>query len=76
MLAMTDRIRITFDVPDRVRRALNICAARRDLSVGGVIQELVELVLTDDLATADKTIAEGQGPSRPRRGRGQKGGAE
>ena len=59
MLAMSDRIRITFDVPERVRRALNIRASRINKSVGHVIEWMTGQLLADDLALADKTIEEG-----------------
>ena len=53
MSSMTiERIRLTFDVPDRVRRALNIVAARRVCSVGDIIAELTEEAYPDALADA------------------------
>ena len=69
MVGMEERIRITFDVTDRVRRALNICAARRDIAVGRVIEELVEQGLPDDIHLADEAISSGSDGGKPKRGR-------
>lgn len=53
-----DRVRTTFDVEERIRRTLNANAARRGISVGQVITELVEAHLAVDLASVDQTIAD------------------
>lgn len=58
MPAVADRIRLTFDVPERVRRALNVAAARKGDSVGDVIEWLAEQLLAQDLEIADRAIAE------------------
>lgn len=57
------RVRTTFDVPDRIRRALNASAARRGVSVGQVITELVEGHLQADLAYVEATPP----PPRPKK---------
>lgn len=76
MSVMTiERIRLTFDVPDPVRRALNIIAARRASTVGEVIAELVQDNYPDAVAEANKAIAEGQRPKRGRRPNPKDGGA-
>lgn len=68
MSVMTaERIRLTFDVADRVRRALNIVAARKACTVGDVIAEMTEDKYPDALEDADKAIAEGQRPKKGRR---------
>ena len=64
-----ERIRLTFDVPDRVRRALNIAAARRGVPVGEIIEEMTEECLPDDLSLADRTIAQGAEPPKQKKGR-------
>lgn len=69
MLVMAERIRLTFDVPERVRRALNIYASRKGITVGEAIEQLSEELLAEDLALADRSIAEGDQPPKPRRGR-------
>lgn len=69
MLVMGERIRLTFDIPDRVRRALNIEASKLNLTVGEVIERLVEENLSENLAIADKAIADGAPPSQIKRGR-------
>lgn len=74
MSVMTlERIRLTFDVPDPIRRALNIVAARKASTVGEIIAELVQEAYPDAIADANKAIAEGQ---RPKRGRRPKEGGE
>lgn len=72
MLGMEERIRITFDVPDDVRRALNIYAARKNLSVGEVIEAMSRKYLPDDLALARKSIEEGDPPPKARKSRKKK----
>lgn len=68
MSERTDRLRLTADVPDRIRRALNIRAARLGISVGEVVTGLVEDGMADDLSIADRSIAEGK-VDAPKRGR-------
>jgi plasmid stability protein len=64
----TERIRLTFDVPDRVRRALGIRAARKNASVGQIIESMAEQLLQKELADADEEIAaESSKPKEPRR---------
>lgn len=52
------RTRLTFDVSERVRRALNIAAARQAKTLGEVLEELAEAVIPEDLASADRSIAD------------------
>jgi len=66
MPTMAERTRITFDVSERVRRALNIAAARKGMSVGDIIEEMAERQLHDDLAIADRAIAEGTPRRKPK----------
>lgn len=67
-LMATERIRLTFDLPERVRRALNVLAARKGLTVGEAIEQLVEEHCPEDLAIADRAIEEGAaGPKAKRR---------
>lgn len=69
MSLMADtRIRVSFDVPDRVRRALNIAAARLNLSAGEVVEFLFERYMQDDLTIADKAITEGLPPPKTKPG--------
>lgn len=74
MLTMDERIRITFDVPEDVRRALNIRAARSAMSVGEIIELLVVEGMSDDLEIARRSLAEGKPAPNPKRGRKPKGG--
>jgi len=69
MSTMTqERIRITFDVPDRVRRALNIAAAETNETVGEIIERMTGELLQEQLSRADEIIAKGvQSPKRGRR---------
>ena len=72
MLSMAERIRLTFDVPDRVRRAINICASRLTISVGEVLEGLVDGTippLREELAFADRAIEEGRPASKSKPGR-------
>ena len=71
MPLMAERIRLTFDVPEEVRRALNIAAARQGKSVGEVIEQLAEEALPEDMEIARRAIAEGES-SGPRKGRKNK----
>ena len=66
MQLMAERIRLTFDVPDRVRRALNLAASGQSITVGEVIEQLVVQGLPDELKLADEFIARGEKP-KPRR---------
>jgi len=73
MLAMNERrARMTYDVPERVKRALNIRASRRDRSVGDLITEWVESTFTTELALADESIAEDSTTGTNKRGRPRK----
>jgi hypothetical protein len=73
MPLMAERIRLTFDVSERVRRALNIYAARMGIPVGEVIEGLVVEHLPEDVAFAERSIAEGKPSPGPKRGRRPKG---
>jgi hypothetical protein len=64
-----ERIRLNFDVTDRVRRALNARASFLNLSLGEVIEQLAEACLQEELAIADRKIAEGVPGPQPKRGR-------
>lgn len=55
---MAQRSRVTFDVPERVRRALNIVSARKGRSIGEILEEVAEQLFPEDLELADKAIAE------------------
>ena len=64
MLAMSEtkkdeRTRLNFDVPDRVRRAVNIVAAAEGVSIGMLIERIWEAHFPESLAQADKAIASG-----------------
>lgn len=74
MLTMTDkRPKVTFDVPERVRRALAIFAAERNCTIGEAIEGLVTEHLPDHLSQADRAMATGQAGPVPKRGRRPKG---
>lgn len=64
-----DRIRLTFDVSDRVRRALNARASLENVTVGEVIEALAEAGLPQELSMADIKIAKGEPAPAPKRGR-------
>ena len=72
MPTMAERIRITFDVPDRIRRALNIEASRRGVTVSQVIEGLIEEHCEASLSMADQSIAEGSSAGTSKRGRPRK----
>lgn len=70
-VAKTDpmaRTRLTFDVSDRVRRALNIAASRKAKTLGQVLEWMMTELLADDLASADRSIAEDE-PHKSKPGR-------
>lgn len=69
MPLMAERIRITFDVSERVRRALNIHAARMGCTVGEIIETLVSTYLTADINLADQAISSGENTGKKKRGR-------
>lgn len=74
MLVM-DRIRLTLDLTDRARRALNIIAARTTKTAGEVVEAMLEAQHPEDLAIADRSIEEYE-PAKSKRGRKPKGKAE
>jgi hypothetical protein len=57
-MILMDRIRLTFDISDRARRALGIVAARTTTTVGQVIENMLESMYPEDVALADRSIAE------------------
>lgn len=75
MPIMKDRTRKTFDVPERVRRALGIEAAKKGISVGELIEILAERNLQKALQDADEELAAGTPPPKTRRGRKPKSGS-
>ncbi len=66
------RTRLTFDVSERVRRALNIAASRKAKNLGTVLEWMCEAMIPDDLASADRSIAEDE-PHKAKPGRKPKG---
>ena len=70
MLTMNEkRPKVTFDVPERIRRTLAIIAAEQNCSVGDVIERLVIRNHPTQLERADRAIAEGEITPPPKRGR-------
>jgi len=70
MTTMTEpRVRTTFDVPERIRRALNIRAARLGQSVGDIIAEIVQDHFQDDLHLAENALSHGSEAGKSKRGR-------
>ncbi|MDE2102274.1 MAG: hypothetical protein KGL39_33825 [Patescibacteria group bacterium] len=63
------RPKATFDVPERIRRALAIFAAEQGSTIGEAITFLVERQLKDQLERADQAMSEGKPMPKPRRGR-------
>jgi hypothetical protein len=61
------RIRLAFDVSDRVRRAMNAAAGQRDLSLGQLLEEMVEKYLPEALAFADKAPDSQSAPKSSRK---------
>jgi hypothetical protein len=76
MPLMTERIRLTYDVPERTKRAIGIAAARTGRTVGEVIEWLAEELLPEDLQLADRSIAAGAKAPQPKRPRRQKPGEQ
>lgn len=66
------RTRLTFDVSERVRRALNIAASRKAKTLGWVLEWMMEQTLKEDLESADRSISEDQ-PHTSKPGRKPKG---
>jgi hypothetical protein len=57
---------LAFEASERVRRALPAAAARLGLTVGDLIEQLMEFPLAADLDDADRTIAQEKGlPPKP-----------
>ena len=57
---MAARTRLTFDVSERVRRALNIAAAEQALTLGQILERLAEAGIPEALASADRAIAKNE----------------
>ncbi len=73
MAKIPTRPRMIFDCSERLRRALNINAARTNRTVGEVIESIAEQFLEEDLAIADRSISQGETGPTPKRGRKPKG---
>lgn len=75
MSLMTEpsRIKLTFDVEDRTRRALAAFAGSENLTTGQAIDRLVAEHLPEFLAIADRAIARGEPHSKPGRPKKDKG---
>lgn len=68
MTACMERTRVTFDIPEPIRRAIAIYAAERNYSVGQVIEEMARECIPAHITRAEEAIAEGD--TRPvRKGR-------
>lgn len=75
MPTMTEKLtKVTFYVPERIRRALAIVSAERNAPVGELITAIVEEQFPDQLSQADRAIAEGTDAGKSKRGRKPKGG--
>lgn len=68
MTDVMERIRVTFDVPDPVRRAIAAYAADNNLSVGEVIELMATDYFPDYVQRAEAAIASGV-KLPPRKGR-------
>ncbi len=60
--------KITCYVPERVRRALAIVSAERNISIGDLLRAWVEGEFPEQLKRADQNISEGK-PGTGKRGR-------
>lgn len=69
MLTMTERPKITVDLPERSRRALLLYATQFGMTLSEALERMVEERLPDYLELADKGIAAGTNPPKPKRGR-------
>ena len=70
MLTMTpEQSKVTWYISERIRRALAIAAAQRNVAIGDVVAELVTANLPDQLAQADRAIADGTSAGKLKRGR-------
>lgn len=63
-----ERPRVTYDVPEEIKRAINIFAARKGFSVSEAIEWMVHQLLEEDLEIAKREIELGTVPP-PKRGR-------
>ena len=68
MTSLMERIRVTFDVSDAVKRAIAIYAAEQNLTVGQVIERMAAEHIPDHIAQAERAIESGE-KRESRRGR-------
>lgn len=68
MTGVMERIRVTFDIPEPVRRAIAIYAAETNQSVGQVIEQFAGELIPDHISRAEEAIAAGV-PKLARKGR-------
>lgn len=68
---MPERVRVTIDTTERIKRALNIFAARKGFSLTEAIEYLVANGIPNDLSLASGEVEESD-PPKPVRGRPKK----
>lgn len=71
MYAMSERIRLTYDVREEYRRAINLFAAHKGLTVSDAIELMCIEFLPKYLEMAKEEVASGT-PIKSRRGRPKK----
>lgn len=64
---MAERIRLIVDTEERLRRAVRMAAARRGLSPSDIVNELIVSHLKDDVADAEKAIAQENDEEPPKK---------
>ena len=60
MTDVMERSRVTFDLPEPVRRALLIYAAEQNLTVGEVIEQMAAELIPSHVAQAERAVAAGE----------------
>lgn len=63
------RVRVTIDLPERIRRALYIRAARLNTSTGELVEGLIAEHFPEDVKLADDAISSGAAPPKGKPGR-------
>lgn len=60
MTAFMERTRVTFDIPESVRRAIAIYAAEQSLTVGQVVEQMATRCIPEAIAQAERAIESGE----------------
>jgi hypothetical protein len=61
------RVKLTFEVSERARRALAIAAGGKNVSVGSLIEWMLGETMPESLRMADEFLSQGADEIKPRR---------